>query len=86
MNEDTRKNMEVHEGDLESVSGGNDLLVHSHSGLADGEANAQTDLLLSAILGKPCPKCGVMMQPTVPIQGIAPSGPGFVCTTCGYTL
>ena len=85
MNEDTRKDNEVHEGDLESVFGGNGLLAHSHSGLAEGEANAQNGTSLVAILGRPCPKCHSMMLPTVPIQGIAPSGPGFVCPTCGYT-
>lgn len=84
MNEDTRKNMEVHEGDLEAVSGGNGLLAHFVPGLAEGEANAQKDIPLTAILGTICPKCGFRMQPTVPIEGIASSGPGFVCTACGY--
>ena len=86
MNEDIRKNNEVLEGDLETVSGGKGLLLHPHSGLAEDEANAQQDLSFSAVPGRPCPKCCSRMRPTVPIQGIATSAPGFICTTCGYTL
>jgi len=86
MNEEIRKNMEVHEGDLESVSGGNGLLAHYVPGLAENEANTQTDPYLGAIPGWPCPKCHSMMLPTVPIHGAVTSSPGLVCTTCGHTI
>ncbi|MBQ6804166.1 MAG: hypothetical protein IJP04_05885 [Clostridia bacterium] len=86
MNEDIRKNREIHEGDLENISGGQSLLAHYVPGLAENEANAQYDLSLSAIPGRPCPKCHSMMLPTVPIHGAVTSAPGLVCTTCGHTI